>query len=131
MTPELVFCVAFGPDGFLMVHNRDRGGWEFPGGRVEAGESAEAAARREFTEETGRDIVIVAQEEDPKVRAVIFYGTAGEREGPITDPAIDEADFFTEPPQKLVFGLAECLYLLEKGLRILVTEAGLSERIQK
>ncbi len=126
MSTELVFCVAFGPDGFLMVHNRERGGWEFPGGRVEAGESAKAAARREFTEETGRALIIVAHEEDPNVRAVIFYGTACEREGSITDPAIDEAGFFTEPPRELVFGLAECLYLLEKGARLLGTEAGLS-----
>ncbi len=32
--------------------------WSIPGGRVEAGESLEAAARREALEETGLDIVI-------------------------------------------------------------------------
>ena len=119
MTPELVFCLAFGPDGFLMVHNHERGGWEFPGGRVEAGEDARTAAIREFREETGRSLVIEAREDDPAVRAVIFYGTAGEKEGEITDPAIDEACFFTEPPRVLVFGLEECLCLLERGARAL------------
>ncbi len=47
---------------FLMVKNRKRGGlWELPGGRGEPGETAEACARREFLEETGREL------QDPKL----------------------------------------------------------------
>lgn len=41
---------------FLMVRHGDRG-WELPGGRVEAGESAAGAAVREFAEETGHRLV--------------------------------------------------------------------------
>ncbi|HEX9816982.1 MAG TPA: NUDIX hydrolase [Candidatus Thermoplasmatota archaeon] len=55
-------CRATAPDAlpgfeFLMVKNRKRGGlWELPGGRAEPGETAEACARREFLEETGRTL---------------------------------------------------------------------------
>ncbi|MCR4427709.1 MAG: NUDIX domain-containing protein, partial [Firmicutes bacterium] len=37
----------------LMVLSEVRGGWEFPGGRIEQGESAEGAACREAREEAG------------------------------------------------------------------------------
>ena len=50
---------AAGPE-FLLVHpggpywaNRDNGAWSVPKGLIDEGEDAEAAARREFTEETG------------------------------------------------------------------------------
>lgn len=39
-------------DRFLLARHRERG-WELPGGRVEAGEGLDAAARREWGEETG------------------------------------------------------------------------------
>ncbi len=42
---------------FLLVHERKHGQrWYFPAGRVEPGESLEAAARRETLEEAGIDI---------------------------------------------------------------------------
>ncbi len=37
----------------LMVMNKGRSGWEFPGGKVGRGESPEVAARREVAEESG------------------------------------------------------------------------------
>ena len=37
----------------LLVRRGDNGHWDVPGGRVEPGESVEAAARRELLEETG------------------------------------------------------------------------------
>jgi 8-oxo-dGTP diphosphatase len=48
-------------DGKVLVAKRKEGGaiglrWEFPGGKVEAGESDEAALKREFLEEFGAAI---------------------------------------------------------------------------
>ncbi len=47
-------------EGKLLVAQRDRGSlanlWEFPGGKIEAGESVESAAVRECLEELGAEI---------------------------------------------------------------------------
>ncbi|OPZ63272.1 MAG: putative 8-oxo-dGTP diphosphatase YtkD [Firmicutes bacterium ADurb.Bin506] len=40
----------------LMVMNKGRSGWEFPGGKVTPGEEPEAAARREVAEEAGASL---------------------------------------------------------------------------
>jgi 8-oxo-dGTP diphosphatase len=46
--------IVLGDGGMLaMVKSRTSGSWLFPKGRVEAGEDAETAARREIAEETG------------------------------------------------------------------------------
>jgi len=55
-----VYTVAFSDDGFLMVYNPVRKGWEMPGGKMEDDESAEDAAKREYLEESGYDIRIEA-----------------------------------------------------------------------
>jgi len=47
------YLVRQRPPGSIM-----EGVWEFPGGKCEAGESPEDAARRECREETGRDITV-------------------------------------------------------------------------
>ena len=49
-----VFVAVRGQDGrILLVQRCDSGDWELPGGRVDIGESAIAAASREVTEESG------------------------------------------------------------------------------
>lgn len=40
-------------EGWLFCRHRERHTWEIPGGHIEAGEDAMAAARRELWEETG------------------------------------------------------------------------------
>lgn len=63
--PTRVLCagaVVSRPDGRILVirrgHAPSEGLWSIPGGRVEAGEGLEQAARREVLEETGLDVVI-------------------------------------------------------------------------
>lgn len=55
-----VYAIAFRDGSFLMVHNENRNGWEMPGGKIEEGESVRDAARREYAEEAGYRIDIVA-----------------------------------------------------------------------
>lgn len=47
------------PDGKILLEQRaDCGMWGLPGGRIEPGETVEAAAHREVFEETGLEIVL-------------------------------------------------------------------------
>lgn len=47
------------PGQLLLVRRRDNGVWELPGGRVDIGESAQAAAIRETAEEAGLLVRII------------------------------------------------------------------------
>lgn len=58
---DVAVGVLIQPDGRFLVTSRPEGKvyagyWEFPGGKLEAGESVEAALRRELHEELGIDI---------------------------------------------------------------------------
>ena len=51
-------AVTFGPDGDVLLVQHPEGAWVLPGGRVNAGESAEAALVREIREETDLRIAV-------------------------------------------------------------------------
>jgi 8-oxo-dGTP diphosphatase len=62
--PEItVVAAVIEQKGLVLIAQRKRGGrhtlkWEFPGGKVEPGETLEAALRRELREELGIEAVI-------------------------------------------------------------------------
>ncbi|WP_433298629.1 NUDIX hydrolase [Pseudonocardia sp. CA-142604] len=53
VTPSVFVAVHDGQGRFLLVQRCDSGAWEFPGGRMDVGETAMAAAVRETAEEAG------------------------------------------------------------------------------
>ena len=58
MPRHAAYGVVIDRGNLLLVSTRSTGKWWFPGGRREAGESAEAAAVREVREETGVDVAV-------------------------------------------------------------------------
>jgi len=63
--PFLIVCagLVFRDDGALLIARRPPGGfmpgyWEFPGGKLEAGETPEACLAREIREELGVEVAI-------------------------------------------------------------------------
>ncbi|HVX44312.1 MAG TPA: NUDIX hydrolase [Mycobacteriales bacterium] len=83
MVMQRFLCVggvaSDGPGRVLLVQRRnppDAGAWTIPGGRVEAGESAEAAVVREMLEETGLQVRVgrlLARLDVPGPDAEIVY----------------------------------------------------------
>ncbi|HKO15563.1 MAG TPA: NUDIX domain-containing protein [Gemmatimonadaceae bacterium] len=90
MPPIRVIAAVISRDGKLLVcqrppHKRHGGLWEFPGGKVEPGESDEAAARRELREELGIEVewadhaeLEVADSGSPYLIAFLPVRAAGE-----------------------------------------------------
>ena len=60
---DVTAAIIGGPDGRILVCSRPAGThmagkWEFPGGKIESGESAERCIRREIREELGMEIAV-------------------------------------------------------------------------
>jgi 8-oxo-dGTP diphosphatase len=96
------YAIAFDGDRFLMVWHEGRHGWEMPGGHVEDGETSEEAARREFIEEAGYEIEIVA------TRDIGYCDVCAARLcRKVRDDCEMRSELFTELPEQLSFERAE------------------------
>lgn len=91
-----------GGDGIVLTRHKKRG-WEIPGGKVEPGETPEAAAHRELFEETGTEIdklewvaqyVIDAGSEKEKIVKNIYTGVVQRwQELPVGFETLERASF--------------------------------------
>ena len=68
--------------------------WELPGGRIEPGEVPEAAAKREFLEETGYDIHNLQPIETEESGKLAFIGKIGKKLRAYNELEIGEVKFF-------------------------------------
>ena len=97
------YGIAFKGKRFLMVFNTKRNGWEMPGGSLEGDECPEEAVIREFYEEAGYDIDILASkdiDDNVCVSACILLEK-------LNDSPEMESELFAELPDNLAFDRTE------------------------
>jgi 8-oxo-dGTP diphosphatase len=90
-----------------------RRAWEMPGGKVEAGEEPEAAAAREFREETGYDVTglrVIEREQG----GLVYTGELGRELADKPDKReIAAVAMFARLPDDLSFPLVEYVRMLD------------------
>lgn len=94
---------------YYWVRHRERTTWEIPGGHIEAGESPEAAARRELWEETGAlsaqltQIGVYCVERGEERSCGMLYLAEIAETGPLPPFEIAERRLFSEIPRNLTY----------------------------
>jgi 8-oxo-dGTP diphosphatase len=107
-----------------MVLSEVRGGWEFPGGRIEQGESAEGAACREAREEAGAVVTNLTplcryrvKKHDVTSYGIVFLASVESRGEPSAVHEVSDVGLFSRPPEGLSFtdGFVELIFRLLGG----------------
>ena len=116
--PTVDVIVERGDGKILLVQRRNPPlGWALPGGFIDYGESAEDAARREVTEETGVTALLTdllgvysAPDRDPRhhTMSVVFIGRSRDPVSP-GDDASDVGEFSLDGLPELAFDHAQIL----------------------
>lgn len=116
--PTVDVIIERGDGKIVLIHRRNSPqGWALPGGFIDYGERAEAAARREVREECGVDVVLTdllgvysAPDRDPRhhTMSIVYVG----RSKDLLDPGDDAGmarEFGMEDLPDLVFDHAQIL----------------------
>lgn len=129
---EIVIAIAERDGKILMIERRHAlplwdHKWEFPGGKIEPGETPDAAVRREFQEETGISCSDLAHLGDHthdwhlpdgsvlRVHIHCYTGKAGEGEIRLeTEKAYDKV--WVAPEEALAYDLLQANYDILKNL---------------
>jgi 8-oxo-dGTP diphosphatase len=114
IAPELSlkYVVIFTKQGedWVLVRHRERSTWEFAGGHIEPGESADEAASRELFEETGAEkyklypicIYSVSREAVPESFGMLYFA-AVDKFGPLPEYEMEEIRRFREIPETITY----------------------------
>ena len=103
---EFVSCLAHQQNQILLCKWRDEDIWVVPGGRVDPGETAEAAAHRELLEETGatlKSIEVLCYIHcfmfDLEYWGIAYLGEIKELDSPLDLNEVSEARLFSRFPE--------------------------------
>jgi len=103
-------------DSWIWVRHRDRSTWELPAGHLQAGESADQAARRELFEETGAlvfDIHPIVSYQGILTGKTVYgkiYLAHIQQLGPLPDYEITEIRQFGSMPENLTYPATQQLF---------------------
>lgn len=94
---------------WLLVRHKSRRTWEVPGGHIEPGETADAAARRELFEETGAlnfnisRVCDYSVRENKRIGYGRLYAAHVKTLGPLPESEIAEVRCFDALPKNLTY----------------------------